>query len=153
MTQDSRQLLRHSATSRYPEHAAKALVIDTSWSYCGACGKGAYPQQQAHIDVAGWTPIPKGGCGCRWEHVTSSYSGPGIKKAATDMRPDLEWIDLYGPPERRLGTLLRSLDTRDDSRVVRIIEVHDDRIRVENTKTERRTFLKFPLKGWHVDGA
>lgn len=81
--------------SRYPENAAKALVMDTSWSYCGACGLGAYPNQQAHIDIAGWNPRPGQGCGVRWEHITSSYAGDRVKRACIDSRPDLEWIDLY----------------------------------------------------------
>jgi hypothetical protein len=87
-------IVKQQASRRYPRHASKALIIDTSWSYCGACGKGAYPDQETHEDVADWTPVKGGGCGVRWEHVASSYCGPGIKKAATGMRPDLEWIDL-----------------------------------------------------------
>lgn len=81
--------------SKYPERAAKALVIDTSWSYCGACGRGAYPNQQAHIDVAGWRPKKGDGCGARWEYVTSNYAGENIKRACLEVRPDLEWMDMY----------------------------------------------------------
>jgi hypothetical protein len=54
--------------------------------------------------------------------------------------------------EPPIGTVLRSLDTRDGQRrSVRVIE-HEigvtgqvRRLRVENTMTERRTFIRYPL--------
>jgi len=56
--------------------------------------------------------------------------------------------------EPQVGTVMHSLDPRDDGRAVRVIELHYSeitghlrKIRVENTRTERRTFLSWPLTG------
>lgn len=56
------------------------------------------------------------------------------------------------PRAPAIGTLMRSLDPRGDGRTVRVIEHEMDytgrtvrRLRVENTRTERRTFLRWPL--------
>lgn len=55
--------------------------------------------------------------------------------------------------EIEVGDMLRSVDAR-FPRVVRVIEVHCGltgdirKIRVENVKSERRTFLTLPLRGW-----
>lgn len=82
---------------RYPEHASKALIVDRFHSSCGACGKGANPNQETHRDVLTYmVGVTKdAGCGVRWTQIASAYIGPNSKKAATDLRPDLEWIDLY----------------------------------------------------------
>jgi hypothetical protein len=79
--------------SRYPAHLAETLVIDRSWSYCGACGRGAFPDQDTHADVAGWFPEPAAGCGVRWTSVTSMYFD--AKDDVVDMRPDLAWIEPF----------------------------------------------------------
>lgn len=51
-----------------------------------------------------------------------------------------------------VGTIMLSFDSRDNYRKVRVIERHYSEItgdlwklRVENTRTERRTFLSWPL--------
>lgn len=80
---------------KYPESCAEALVIDRSASYCGNCGKDANPNQETHRDITGYNPEPGGGCGVRWKHVTSSYFGDNIEQAVRDMRPDLEWIEMF----------------------------------------------------------
>lgn len=46
-----------------------------------------------------------------------------------------------------VGQKLRSCDRRDAGRVVRIIEVHDDKIRVERVGGHRRTFLTWRSLG------
>lgn len=81
--------------AHYPAHCAMALVIGTSWSHCGACGKGAYPGQKMHVDVAGWNPEPGAGCGIEWTRVTSSYVGENVEAAVRAMRPDLEWVEMF----------------------------------------------------------
>lgn len=81
--------------NRYPERLHAALIIDRSWSFCGACGRGAYPEQEIHADLAGWHPERGSGCGVKWTHVSSNYSGDKMKEGAMDMRPDLEWIDMF----------------------------------------------------------
>lgn len=73
---------------------AEALVINRSDSRCGKCGRPAYPQQQAHLDEAGYGPRGKG-CGVRWRYVTSDYVGTGIEEATRAMRPDLEWFNRW----------------------------------------------------------
>lgn len=57
----------------------------------------------------------------------------------------------------QVGDKLRSTDPR-EHRVVRVIEIHDPpgqfrkRLRVENVKTERRTWINYPLQGrWALD--
>lgn len=81
--------------SRYPTVPEGTLVIDRSWSYCGDCGLGAFAHQEAHQDEAGWNPSPGGGCGVKWVHVTSSYTGAEMKSAAMQIRPDLTWVDMF----------------------------------------------------------
>lgn len=46
-----------------------------------------------------------------------------------------------------LGDHLRSCDRRDSGRTVRVIEVHDDKIRVERVGGNRRTFLTWKSLG------
>jgi hypothetical protein len=69
------------------------LFIDSSSSYCGACGKMADPYQAQHRSVPpGPTSQPfKPGCGVQFTHVSSHYTGRDIRAAALRMRPDLKW--------------------------------------------------------------
>lgn len=46
-----------------------------------------------------------------------------------------------------LGQKLRSTDPRDSGRTVRIIEIHDAKIRVERVGGNRRTFLTWRSLG------
>ena len=68
------------------------LIINRSDSRCGACNKGAYPQQTHHIDVAGWTPQRGGGCGAEFTEMTSDYIGLQQEQAMMSLRPDLDLI-------------------------------------------------------------
>ena len=83
--------------SKYPECAREALIVDRFHSSCGACGKGADPAQKTHRDVVTYmVGVTKdAGCGVRWTQIASMYVGPGARKAAEELRPDLEWVDLY----------------------------------------------------------
>lgn len=68
------------------------LRVGRNWSRCENCGKGAYPGQQTHDDVAGWKPRPGEGCGIRWTKVTSDYAGELAEAATRRLRPDLEFV-------------------------------------------------------------
>lgn len=48
----------------------------------------------------------------------------------------------------RVGDRLRSLDTADKYPEARVIEIHDEKIRVERIGSERRTFIKMPTTRW-----
>jgi hypothetical protein len=73
--------------------AEAVLFIDQSSSYCGACGQMADPNEYRHHTIPpGPTSQPfKPGCGARFTHLSSHYTGQGIREAAQRMRPDLPW--------------------------------------------------------------
>jgi hypothetical protein len=93
---------------RVPE-LAQAIVIGRSSSSCGACGRDANPHDKSHDVVVGYfaANLPEDsperiGCHTEFEYVTSDYSGEDQKQACMEMRPDLEWIDMYpDSPARR----------------------------------------------------
>ena len=80
---------------RYPEHVRDALVIDHSWSYCGRCGRGARPSEKTHATLAGYGNDKGPGCGFRWTKVTTAYAGPEMERAVRDLRPDLEFVEMW----------------------------------------------------------
>ncbi len=77
------------------------LVINSSDSKCGACGKAAYPHEMSHETVPGWDG-PTKGCGAFYTRLGSEYDGL-VARAARELRPDLKWIGsgwLGGSPTR-----------------------------------------------------
>lgn len=80
----------------YPE----TLIINTWSSQCGSCGKGCSPDDETHERILGYG-VPDGtkGCGVRWTKVASEYVGAGMEERIRDMRPDLEFVDLYEKDE------------------------------------------------------
>ncbi len=66
------------------------LVINSSDSRCGQCGRPADPREASHERVPGWNG-PEVGCGAYWTRVGSEYDGL-VAKAARELRPDLRWV-------------------------------------------------------------
>lgn len=73
---------------------ATALVVNRSDSRCGACGKGANPNDTKHTRILSWGD--KGaGCDVTWTHVTSDYAGGGIEEAIQADWPHLVWFPQF----------------------------------------------------------
>lgn len=68
------------------------LTINRFDSNCNNCLDGADPTEKEHNIVVGYSKREKG-CGVKWTHVTSDYSGQTQKESVMKMRPDLTWID------------------------------------------------------------
>lgn len=66
------------------------LLINISSSRCGACGKNADPNEDAHLNenMAGE------GCGAVYTGLASDYYG--FEDRLKAMRPDLPWVGLVG---------------------------------------------------------
>lgn len=75
------------------------LLVGRVWSKCNDCGRGAFPNQERHEDVAGWHPEPGGGCGVEWKYVVSEYAGKESEEAVRDLRPDLELLNWPKTPK------------------------------------------------------
>jgi hypothetical protein len=75
----------------------KVLVVESSASYCGVCGWGAFPHEESHQTLAGWgVPYDRKGCGAQWNAIgTRYYDFNGLWKSIQDVRPDLEFVGLY----------------------------------------------------------
>lgn len=76
------------------EKQEKVLLIIDNWSSrCGACGKGAFPEDTHHIRAAGYTVKQPNteGCGKKFTHVTSYYVSTqrDIRAELEKQRPDL----------------------------------------------------------------
>ena len=69
------------------------LLIGSSSSDCGMCGKGADPYAKRHLKTMGYGPQGPG-CGVEWVMVSTTYHAPGIKEAIKAMRPDLTLVSL-----------------------------------------------------------
>jgi len=67
------------------------LVINLSDSKCGNCGKSCNPEAKTHDINYGYDMEVNGtkGCGCRYEYVTSDYTG--MEDRVKEMRPDLKF--------------------------------------------------------------
>jgi hypothetical protein len=74
-----------------PKGTPHLLVINRSDSRCGYCGRPADPYEKRHDTINDWGRKSEG-CHTRFVLLTSHYIGDGIKRAATEMRPDLEWV-------------------------------------------------------------
>lgn len=69
------------------------VVLEVSgWSSrCGACRRGASPEEKAHDTIREYGPDNgKPGCGAVFTHITSEYTGIALR--LKEMRPDLELI-------------------------------------------------------------
>jgi hypothetical protein len=72
----------------------EAIVIGRTFSHCGNCGRDADLHDRSHETVIGYGPHSPG-CKIVYKYVTSDYSGDSIKVACQQLRPDLEWFDMY----------------------------------------------------------
>jgi len=71
------------------------LIINRSDSKCGNCNRGAATDQQMHDRELGYGVVGIGKpCGVEFKYVSTSYYG--LEERVKSMRPDLEFIDLYG---------------------------------------------------------
>lgn len=67
------------------------LLIGSSSSDCGMCGKGANPYAKTHDRIMAYGPNNgEPGCGVEWTQVTSFYYG--VEDIVKQMRPDLEYV-------------------------------------------------------------
>jgi hypothetical protein len=70
------------------------LIVSSSSSKCGTCGRGADPNEETHKTVLGWGADLGEGCGVHFTHITSGYVGPDVETATRALRPDLIYIGL-----------------------------------------------------------
>jgi hypothetical protein len=75
------------------------LIVDDDRSFCGECGRGAFPKDQKHVRVAGMAPIAERGCGVEWTEIATHlmfvpYSAEHEPAAeyVRALRPDLTYI-------------------------------------------------------------
>lgn len=78
---------------QYENIPAETLIVSNWYSKCNNCGTQTLPYSETHEEVSGYGPR-RPGCGIKWEYVVSEY-GPRSEQIVRDMRPDLEYIDLY----------------------------------------------------------
>jgi len=69
------------------------LIVGSFSSKCGACGKGADPNETHHNTVLGYGP-KQDGCGALFTELDCSYIGAGIQEATKRLRPDLPFVGL-----------------------------------------------------------
>lgn len=71
------------------------LYINKSESRCGACNKGADPDEESHITLLGWAAVndKMKGCGAEFDALSTDYMGfPGLEEEIQKMRPDLPYL-------------------------------------------------------------
>lgn len=73
---------------------AETLLIGRPSSKCNACGLNAMPSEETHIELGGYYPKHRKGCGTIWTHVTSEYVGDYAAQVVREMRPDLEFVPI-----------------------------------------------------------
>jgi hypothetical protein len=83
-----------------PEDERVFLIMSTSSSKCGACGKAATPSEERHLTVPG-RDVGARGCGVTWTHLTVDTIRPGLDEAVQSQRPDLQFVPISMPPPRR----------------------------------------------------
>jgi len=74
------------------ERIKKTLFIETWYSTCGGCRKGANPHEVTHNTILGYG-VKEGekGCGIKWEYVSTNYAGLNMQARIEEMRPDLKF--------------------------------------------------------------
>jgi len=80
---------RRPAWSFLPEGT---IILLFSHSKCNACGRGCDPDEKSHTTRLGSGGRRKG-CGIEFTHVWTGSTNPITKIVATQMRPDLAYID------------------------------------------------------------
>ena len=71
------------------------LYINVSDSRCGACGKNADPNENAHLNER----MAGEGCGAVYTGLASHYAG--FERHLMEMRPDLPWVGMAPIEELR----------------------------------------------------
>jgi hypothetical protein len=78
------------------------LVINDDASYCAACGRGALPEELAHVTVLGIDVKPgESGCGAVFDSVATDFPVyPALVAQIAALRPDLPFIGHHQEPGR-----------------------------------------------------
>jgi hypothetical protein len=82
-------------TMRYEDLPAGTILVGSSSSRCNNCGAETLVSGvEKHIDVSGYKATKNAGCGIKFTHIFSTYTGEAAARACKEMRPDLEFIPI-----------------------------------------------------------